>query len=67
MFKLITRIVTRKNRVLGDIIIKAIKYSKDGYNMREIANLISDILQKLFKVPASINFDQGWVTIKFKC
>lgn len=54
----------KQNPAWIGIILKAIRFSKDGYTRLEIAELVSDALS-IFKLRASIAYEDDKVTLSF--
>lgn len=54
----------KQNQAWIDVILKAIRFAKDGYDRVEIAELVNDVL-KIFKVRTNISYVNDKVTIQF--
>jgi len=62
MFKLLK---IWKNKELMAIALKAMRFSKDGFNRVEITHLLEDLLNFL-RVPVSITYKDDEIIIKIK-
>lgn len=54
----------KNNQAWVGVIMKAIKFAKDGYTRVEISELINDVL-KIFKLRANISYIDDRVTVEF--